>query len=76
MTATTRSACKSIVGGRIKGSGRRWNEEGAKAMIALRCAHANGEVEEHYERRRQDNILQLRRLSSVRRPRAPMRLAA
>ena len=42
-SAVIESACKQILGGRIKGSGRRWNVAGANAMITLRCAFANGE---------------------------------
>ena len=35
-SAVIESACKQILGGRIKGSGQRWNVDGANAMITLR----------------------------------------
>jgi hypothetical protein len=36
------SACKRLVGGRLKGSGMRWTPPGAEAILALRIAWFNG----------------------------------
>ncbi|MXZ55105.1 MAG: transposase, partial [Gammaproteobacteria bacterium] len=75
-SAVIESACKQIRGGRIKGSGRRWNVAGANAMITLRCAFANGEENVLYEKRRQDNILKLKQLMKVPRKDPALPLAA
>ena len=61
-SAVIERARKQILGGRIKGSGRRWNVVGANAMITLRCAFANGEENVFYEKQHQDNVLKLERL--------------
>lgn len=37
------SACKRLVGGRLKGPGMRWTAAGAEAVLALRTAWFNGE---------------------------------
>ena len=35
------SACKRIVGSRLKGAGRRWSKAGANAVLAIRCCLEN-----------------------------------
>ena len=35
------SSCKHVVGGRLKGPGMRWDEEGAEDLLALRCQDLN-----------------------------------
>ena len=37
------SACKRLVGGRLKGPGMRWNAPGADAILALRITWLNGQ---------------------------------
>ena len=37
------SACKRLVGGRLKGPGMRWNVAGAEAILALRITWFNGQ---------------------------------
>ena len=37
------SACKRLVGGRLKGPGMRWNAPGADAILALRITWLNGD---------------------------------
>lgn len=36
------SSCKHVVGGRLKGTGMRWDEDGAENILALRCHDLNG----------------------------------
>ncbi len=36
------SSCKHVVGERLKGTGMRWDEEGAENILALRCHDLNG----------------------------------
>jgi hypothetical protein len=36
------SSCKHVVGDRLKGSGMRWDDEGAEDLLALRCLDLNG----------------------------------
>ena len=45
------SACKTIVGERLKKSGMEWSLRGANAVIALRCATASNRDEEYWEQR-------------------------
>ena len=40
------AGCKTIVGGRLKGSGMRWTVRGAESIISLRCAEASGRWDE------------------------------
>ena len=35
------SACKYIVGNRLKGSGRHWSKAGVNAVLAIRCCLEN-----------------------------------
>jgi len=37
------SACKVVVGQRLKQAGMRWSREGADAILAIRTAVLNGE---------------------------------
>ena len=40
------AACKSVVGARLKGTGMRWREAGADAMLAVRTAVLGGRFDE------------------------------
>ena len=44
------SACKSIVGDRMKQSGMRWTKDGANAVLALRCYVKSKRLEEYFKR--------------------------
>jgi len=43
------SACKRLVGGRLKGPGMRWNVRGADAILALRITWINGQWESFWK---------------------------
>lgn len=43
------AGCKTIVGKRLKQSGMQWTVRGANAIIALRCCHLSGRMEQFYE---------------------------
>lgn len=43
------SACKRLVGGRLKGPGMRWTTDGAEAILALRITWLNGHWQELWE---------------------------
>jgi hypothetical protein len=43
---------KTVIGSRLKQSGMFWTVRGANAIIALRCCHLNGRIEDHWEARR------------------------
>ena len=45
------SACKSIVGSRLKQSGMRWTVNAANAILSLRCCTKSGRYEDFWERR-------------------------
>jgi len=40
-SGTVESSCKHVVGARLKGTGMRWDEEGAENILALRCHDLN-----------------------------------
>jgi hypothetical protein len=46
------AGCKTVVAARLKRSGMFWTVRGANAILALRCCHLNGEVEDYWEARR------------------------
>jgi hypothetical protein len=43
------AGCKSVIGKRLKQSGMQWTVRGANAIIALRCCHLSGRMEEFWE---------------------------
>jgi hypothetical protein len=45
------AGCKTVVGKRLKQSGMQWTVRGANAIIALRCLHLSGRLEEFWEER-------------------------
>ncbi len=45
------AGCKTIVGMRLKQSGMEWTVTGANSIIALRCAHLSGRIEDFWEKR-------------------------
>lgn len=46
------AGCKSVIGSRLKQSGMFWTVRGANAILALRCTHLNGRLEDYWEARR------------------------
>jgi hypothetical protein len=46
------AGCKTVIGSRLKQSGMFWTVRGANAIIALRCCHLNGHLENYWESRR------------------------
>lgn len=45
------AGCKTVIGKRLKQSGMEWTVRGANAIIALRCCHLSGRMEEFYEQK-------------------------
>jgi hypothetical protein len=45
------SACKHVVGLRLKRGGMRWSEEGSQAVVSLRCARLNGDWKGLWDRK-------------------------
>jgi hypothetical protein len=45
------AGCKTIIGMRLKQSGMQWTVRGANSIIALRCCHLSGRMEEYWEQR-------------------------
>ena len=43
------AGCKSVIGKRLNQSGMQWTVRGANAIIALRCCHLSGRMEEFWE---------------------------
>jgi len=46
------AGCKTVIGSRLKRSGMFWTVRGANAILALRCCHLNGRLEDYWEARR------------------------
>jgi hypothetical protein len=45
------AGCKTVIGKRLKQSGMEWTVRGANAIIALRCCHLSGRMEEFWEQK-------------------------
>jgi len=45
------AGCKTVIGKRLKQSGMQWTLRGANAIIALRCCHLSGRMEDFWEHR-------------------------
>ena len=45
------AGCKTVIGSRLKQSGMFWTLRGANAIIALRCCHLNGRLQDYWENR-------------------------
>ena len=46
------AGCKTVIGSRLKQSGMFWTVRGANAILALRCCHLNGRMEDYWDTRR------------------------
>ncbi len=44
------SACKNVVGARMKRGGMRWTVQGANAILALRCSIKSGQLDGYFDR--------------------------
>ena len=49
-SGTVESACKNVVGARLKGSGMIWSQPGAQGMLQLRATVKSGRFQSDYER--------------------------
>ena len=45
------AGCKTVIGGRCKQSGMFWSEPGAENILAFRCIHSSGRLEEFWKHR-------------------------
>ena len=54
------SACKNVVGARMKRGGMRWTVNGANAILALRCCIASGRLDGYFDRVREAVARELR----------------
>jgi hypothetical protein len=52
-SAMAEGACRHVIGTRMKGSGRRWDDEGGDAMARLRALKCSGRWHDHFERRQE-----------------------
>jgi hypothetical protein len=43
------AGCKTVIGKRLKQSGMEWTVRGANAILALRCCHRSGRIEDFWE---------------------------
>jgi hypothetical protein len=46
------AGCKTVIGSRCRQSGMFWTVRAANAILALRCCHINGRIEDYWEARR------------------------
>lgn len=61
-SAMDESACRHVIGTRMKGSGRRWDDDGADAMARLRAVHCSGKWGALHQERQQRRLQNLREL--------------
>lgn len=50
-TGVLEAACKTVIGSRLKRPGMHWSEEGANAIMALRCAKLSNRLDPFFLRR-------------------------
>jgi hypothetical protein len=48
------AGCKTVIGGRCKQPGMFWSESGAENVLALRCIHYSGRLDEFWKHRRNE----------------------
>lgn len=56
------AGCKTVIGGRCKGSGMFWSEEGATNVLNLRCALYSNQFDQVWDKLNQSDYLRLRSL--------------
>ncbi len=59
------AGCKTVIGGRCKGSGMLWSEPGATHVLDLRCSLFGNQFDQVWDRLNQSNYLRLRILDGV-----------
>lgn len=64
-SAMAEGACRHVIGARMKGSGRRWDDDGSDAMARLRSLNCSGRWNRHFDERRAARIQALRELKRV-----------
>ena len=55
-SAIAEGACRHVIGTRMKGSGRRWDDDGADAMARLRAIKCSGRWASTFAKRQQARI--------------------
>jgi hypothetical protein len=61
-SAMAEGACRHVIGTRMKGSGRRWDDDGGDAMARLRALKCSGQWHNHFERRQEARRLAMQEL--------------
>jgi hypothetical protein len=61
-SAMAEGACRHVIGTRMKGSGRRWDDDGGDAMARLRALKCSGRWHQHFERRQEARRLAMQEL--------------
>lgn len=61
-SAMAEGACRHVIGTRMKGSGRRWDDDGGDAMARLRALKCSGQWHQHFERRQDARKLAVQEL--------------
>jgi hypothetical protein len=56
------AGCKTVIGGRCKGSGMRWSETGATHVLDLRCSLYGNQFDQVWDQLNQSDYLRLRLL--------------
>jgi hypothetical protein len=59
------AGCKTVIGGRCKGSGMRWSETGATQVLNLRCSLYGNQFDQVWDRLNQSDYLRLRLVTPV-----------
>lgn len=61
-SAMAEGACRHVIGTRMKGSGRRWDDDGGDAMARLRALKCSGQWHQHFQRRQEARRLAMQDL--------------
>jgi hypothetical protein len=59
------AGCKTVIGGRCKGSGMRWSEPGATHVLDLRCSLFGNQFDQAWDQLNQSDYLRLHVLAPV-----------
>ncbi len=59
------AGCKTVIGGRCKGSGMRWSETGATNILNLRCSLFGNQFDQVWDRLNQSDYLRLHVVAPV-----------
>ena len=58
------AGCKTVIGGRCKGSGMLWSQPGATHVLDLRCSLFGNQFDQVWDRLNQNDYLRLRILEN------------